>query len=199
MEILIAKKLLRICSWAICSICTAEPCCDPMFTWGTAKLESTDGNESCCSHCRQQPGGDTDDSEAKDTKYIVFHALNSTFNTLDSFYTVLGALSERCWHWGGQVKKSRAQFGKLNSWLRQPSLGKERKRTRGKSSVKCESRKHWTDQHTAWEEWCCFWQGGGSLTVHVELHGFIGFETLLERWLKHTLEHSTSEFSPQVM
>lgn len=44
--------------------------------------------------------------EAKDTKYIAFNALSSTFSMLDSFYT---ALSERGWHWGGQVKKSTAQ------------------------------------------------------------------------------------------
>lgn len=51
------------------------------------------------------------------TQNIVFNALSNTFGMLDSFYTVLGALSERWLYWGGQVKKSRAQFGKLNSWL----------------------------------------------------------------------------------
>lgn len=43
--------------------------------------------------------GVTKSSEAKDTKYIAFNALSSTFNTLDSFYTVLSALSER-WYIG---------------------------------------------------------------------------------------------------
>ena len=47
--------------------------------------------------------------ETEDTKYITFNALSTIFNILNGSYTVLGSLSERRWHLGGQVKQSSAQ------------------------------------------------------------------------------------------